>query len=148
MFIGLSPKGSSGDVFLEGYKSDGWEIDFVENLEMLVVGNQVFCLTANGTIDKLVIVGIARNQIESPNWCHTNEVTLIEKGLDDGIGKEWRCLCRENLLVLHQDFIRDANLDFLLQKISPNLVVWTLRRKDCQQAIRVDYNTSHHLAVS
>lgn len=97
MFIGCANGGLSGDVFLEGYKSDGWEIDFVEDLEMFVVGNQVFCLAANGTIDKLVIIGIARNQIESPNWCHTNEVSLIEKGLDDGI-----------------------------------LVVWTLRRKDCQ----------------
>lgn len=69
MFIGCANGGLSGDVFLEGYKSDGWEIDFVEDLEMFVVGNQVFCLAANGTIDKLVIIGIARNQIESPNLC-------------------------------------------------------------------------------
>ena len=49
-------------------------------------------MTTYSTIDKLVVVGIARYQVESPYWCNTNEIPLVEKGLNDGIGK--KSLCR------------------------------------------------------
>ena len=142
-----APTGSSGDVILECYQGNRGEFDVVEDLEMLVIGYQVFCLTTNCTINKLVIVRIACNQIESPYWGHTNEVLHVEQGLDNSISKEWGGLCGEYFLVLHQYFVGNTDLDFVLQKISPNLMVWTLRRKDCQKAISVENNSSHHLTV-
>lgn len=56
---------SSGDVILECYQGNRGEFDVVEDLEMLVIGYQVFCLTTNCTINKLVIVRIAKRQLVS-----------------------------------------------------------------------------------
>lgn len=44
------------------------EVDFVENLKMGIVGNNVFRIAADGAIDKFVVVGIGFYKIEKVCW--------------------------------------------------------------------------------
>lgn len=44
--------------------SNFWPINVLQHLEVLVVGNDIFCIGSHSTVYKLVVIGILGNQTE------------------------------------------------------------------------------------
>ncbi len=62
---------------LNGPNCDQRKVDALQNIEMPIVRNDVFCHSADGTINELVVVWILRNQVETPSRSCSHKVWAI-----------------------------------------------------------------------
>lgn len=96
---------------------------------MTVVGDDVFCVGGNGTVDKLVVIDILLYQAKV-------DIGLLEMGgvqPGDGfhhvMGNLLGGLCCEDFFVLNQYLGVDTKSDVAAQHTRPYLVVWAVSRQ-------------------
>ena len=108
---------------------DFGEWGVAENIVMMVLGYDVFCVGFKGTIHELVIVRIGCDKAKMIIHLNHSCIWEVEKGLND-VGCNLRTnLLGKNLFVFGQDLIGNAKSIFAIYEISPDGIVLAATRE-------------------
>ena len=77
---------------LQFYNVKLGKVHSLKDLIVAVIRNDIFSLSTDGTINKLVIIRICFYKIKVPCRAYTNKIITIDKGLYDNVSEIWRSL--------------------------------------------------------
>ena len=118
-------------------------VNALEDVEMSVVGHDVFCIGSNGTINKLVIVGICLYQPEVVIDFQKLRGMKPCDGLNHVAGNLGIGLLADDFLVLTQNVGVHAQDDIPCKYLGPYLVIRTAAGQGLQQAVGIKNDASH-----
>ena len=88
--------------------SNFWPINVLQHLEVLVVGNDIFCIGGHGTVYKLVVIGILGNQTEMDIDFLIDCCAEPSNGFHYATGNLFGCLLSKHFLILIEYFSVDT----------------------------------------
>ena len=125
------------------YNLDFGEWGVAENIIVMVLGYDVFCVSLKSTVYKLVIVRIGCDKAQMIIHLNHLGVWEIEKGLNNVGCNLGANLLGKDFFVFSQNLIGYAKIVFPFYEISPDGIVLAATRKRHQQTICIK-NDVHH----
>ena len=122
-------------------------VNVFENVEVSVVGHDIFCIGCYGAINKLVVVGISLYQPEMVIDFHELRCVKSGNGLNHVAGNLGVGFLTDDFLVFAQDVSIYAQDDVPGKYLSPYLVIRTATGQSLQQAVGVKNDASHRCKV-
>ena len=119
------------------------EGDVAENIIMVVLGYNVFCIGFECTIYELVIIRICRDKMKMVIDLHHLCIWQIEQSLDNVGCDLWPNFLGKDFFVFGQNVIGNTKRIFPINEISPDGIILAATRKRHQQTVGVK-NDVHH----
>ena len=127
--------------FGESPHIDLWEIVVLELAEMAVVADNIGGPSRDGTVDKLVVVGVSRDEVEAINGSDTLDIRCIGNGLDDKRRELTVVGHAHQYLFVFKQYLRAYTQSVAsLPEGLPDVVAERARHKDWNEAVSVEDN--------
>ncbi len=111
---------------------------------MRIIRHNKLSIPANRTINKLVIIRVCLNQMKEKSWCYTDRCFIVHNSINNNLCKPRTSMKGQNLIIFCKDLSRDTPGDFSLNEVTPQLMIWAIRRDAHQKTIGVYNYFPHH----